>query len=166
LNRLVTQTHAALEILCRGHAAALKVLVGEAPPPTVEQIAEIIGCFRKHKWLEILGTRVSISSMEMPAEQTYVMAEAYNVVIDQAGGWEHIQKVTKQYIKHNATYWYIFRDYLIWMDKIPCSRKGYVWQGDVLSKKYNYSLDHLRRIRKQVLRDLAKAVIGFDKTSE
>jgi len=163
---LLQKLTAAIEILIIGHPASLKILTGEVPPPTTEEIAEILGCFKQKNWLSILGCRVDTSSGEAAEEKIYAMAETYFDVIKQAGGWDHIVNVVHAYIRQNRTYWMIFRDYLVWMEKLPSSRRGYVHQGDMISRKYGYTLHHLRNIYKRVPLDLAKAILCFDKMKE
>lgn len=163
---LLQKLNAVIEILIRGHPAALKVLTGEIVPPSTEEIAEILGCFKQKNWLEILGTHVDTSSTGAAVEeQIYIMAETFFNIIDAVGGWEHVYKIVHEYQEHNRTYWLIFRDYLVWMDKVAAGRKGHYWQGDILAKKYGYSKDHLTKIRKRVPRDIAKAIVCFDAVS-
>jgi hypothetical protein len=122
----------------------------------------MLGAFGQEKWIEKLGVRIDDCNISCEQERTYVLAESFLAIIEKAGGWDHVISTIQDYIKHNKTYWDIFRDYLVWVNKIPCTKKRFIYQENILTRKYGYTFRHLRNIRKQVPEDMARVIVCFD----
>jgi hypothetical protein len=164
--KLVDQLHAGIEILIKGHPSALKFLTGEADPPTTRQIIEIISSYKQKKWLQILGTRVDASFSDSPEALSFIRADTFLDIFQKAGGWNHIAIITNSYKTHNKSYWNIFKDYVNWVEKVPTDKRGHNPRIKVLSNRCGYSVDHLKRLRRQIPRDIAKIIVFADVSSE
>ncbi len=98
---------ACIDLLVERHPQGLRVLVGECPPPTSEEIRlmyEDPG--------EDPGVRIDGGESVPLAERQAICAERFDEVIRAAGGWPHITATTREWSVCYGTTWDIVVDHV------------------------------------------------------
>lgn len=98
-----------INILLDRHPMGLRVLTGEAPPPTTEEIHIMYDAGRAS---EDLGVRVDGGEHVTRAERLVTDEERFARVIDRAGGWDHIYRVARDWEDYNPQTWRIIEEYI------------------------------------------------------
>lgn len=150
---IVKKVHACIEILIKCHPAPLRVLLGEIEPPSSLEVADMIKGLMSDD-----GVGVRSGGVTSPQEQMIGCADTFEKIIRQAGGWEHIVRVTRDYASHFPATWAVFADHLVWVEGIAESRVDKK-QMDVLAKKHGVSSTTIWRRRKDVPLAIARTAL-------
>jgi hypothetical protein len=131
------------------HPAALRVLLGQwgtpLEPEDVVFMAE--------------GNPAAAEKLRSgPGENSQSpLAEVFNDIIEQAGGWPHVVEAAREWIKKNPARWAIIVDFICWAkpnrSRIDGSPSGRVTQ------KHGISRATLWRIMKNFPGELAEMII-------
>lgn len=81
----------------------LSVLIGSVDPPDAVELYSIWQMLRSSND----NTRVKTSRGAQAADIMIDKAESFNIVVNNSGGWEHINAITQEYRKRYATTWQI-----------------------------------------------------------
>ena len=104
----VEQLAAVLELIARHHPSGLCVLTGEDPAPSDVDLAELLASISS---LSDIGFRVSGGVEIYQAEKC--VSNIISEIIEAVGGWEHIQKVTSDWVEWNPEAWKVVLDHSI-----------------------------------------------------
>ena len=152
----VTKLQCALELFCKYHPRAFKILTGENPPPTVKEVSEMLHVAIPKTEIEAIQT----STITREAESMMILSEKFLSVIDQAGGWSHITRIVNEFREISPRNWSIFVDHSLWVDA-PLDKAGSRLGGSCLEKlgnKYGVAPGTVTRISKTVPRMIARSV--------
>lgn len=93
-----------------GFPKGINMLLGRIPPPTLEEINEMILAFRSAG--PDLGTRVDGGENIPTAERLIYTADTFTAVLEACGGWKHISVVANGWIKLSPNAWAIVLDHV------------------------------------------------------
>ena len=97
-----------IELLLDCHPQSFRLLLGEVPPPSPEEIHAMMNALRAH---EDAGVGTTSSSHTVEAERIVWDDEKFESVIKAAGGWAHITKICQEYRKAAPRTWDIVLDH-------------------------------------------------------
>ena len=92
-----------------GFPKGINMLLGRIPPPTLEEVNEMILTFRPAG--PDLGTRVDGGENIPTAERLIYTADTFTAVLQACGGWGHIAEVANGWIKVYPNTWAIVLDH-------------------------------------------------------
>ena len=144
-----------IDMLLDRHPMGLRVLVGEAPPPTAEEIHLMYAAGR---FSEDPGVRVDGGEHVTRAERMVTDEERFERIIDRAGGWKHITSIARAWEAHKPQTWLIVEDHVAWVTSGSFSRIGDA-QLQRVALKYRISPETVQRYRREFPADLAKIVL-------
>ncbi|MDR3280959.1 MAG: hypothetical protein LBT23_10635 [Synergistaceae bacterium] len=105
-------------LLLRDYPQGLSILLGSLPPPTCEDISEIIETVRRspEPTLDPSGQplRVDGGFDYIEADALIDCEERFNRIVESSGGWEHINEVTRGWAKKYKKEWSVIADYVRW----------------------------------------------------
>jgi hypothetical protein len=139
----------------------LSILLGTVPPPTIEEISEMLDMVRQptEPTLDPAGNflRVDGGSDFIEADAMLDNADRFNRVVERSGGWEKINEVMRGWVELYPSRWTILVDYVVWVR----NRAGNL-DGSILYKiaaKHSVSHDTVSRIGQTFPQMLATAIM-------
>jgi hypothetical protein len=158
---LIRQLTSVIRIV-RDYPRGLSILLGNVPPPTSEEICEMLDTARppSEPTLDAAGNplRVDGGSDFIEADFMLDSADMFNRVIERAGGWEKINEATRGWKKFYPMRWAILVDYVMWI-KNPVGNLD----GPMLKKvadKHLVSRDTVKRAAQMFPQTLATAILN------
>ena len=142
-----------IELLIDCHPQGFSVLLGEVPPPSPEQIHAMMDARRAS---EDAGVPVTSPSQTVEAERIVWDEEKFNEVVNAAGGWPHITKVSREHRDCDSRLWAVVMDHSRFVGAAStrnASRLGYV------AVRYALAPNTITRYRREFPVDLAKAIL-------
>jgi hypothetical protein len=114
---LIKQLTSVIRIV-RDYPQGLSILLGTAPPPTCEEICEMLNTARppSEPTLDMDGNllRVDGGGDFIEADIMLDSADMFNRVIDHSGGWPHINEVVRGWKERYPKSWAVIVDYVCW----------------------------------------------------
>jgi hypothetical protein len=114
---LIRQLTSVIRIV-RDYSQGLSILLGTVPPPTSEQICEMLNTARipSEPTLDAEGNllRVDGGCDFIEADVMLDSADMFNSVIERAGGWPHINEVVREWKERYSKSWVVIVDYVCW----------------------------------------------------
>lgn len=99
-------------LITRAHPMGFRVLLGECSPPDSEEIHNMLSALRDDIDPEM---RVDGGGQGVPeAIRLLESEEKFNVVVECAGGWEHINNVCTEWARHYSPTWKILIEHSQW----------------------------------------------------
>ncbi|MFA0887702.1 MAG: hypothetical protein ACC613_01250 [Synergistales bacterium] len=140
-----------IETLVTIHPRGLKILLGEAPNPTCEDIAETFFSAQG----EDLGVRIQVNRDRQDALNLLCKAQVIQDLVDLAGGWEGLQAATREVREVEALAWNLFADSVRW---VHCGSRlnngtGYAVR---IAERYNVSVRTAVRWRPEIPKIIAR----------
>ena len=159
--RLFEQLDAIIQMLM-DYPKGLSMLLGRVPPPTTEEINEMILLFTPVS--SPLGVRVEGGVRLPQAERLIYTEQAFSAVIAEVGGWSHINEVARGYIKVYPNAWNIVTDHIRWV-------KTKITRVDGLSLKKvaeanGCSVETVRNTINSFPQELAQAILASPQGNE
>jgi hypothetical protein len=110
--RLFEQMEAIIQMLT-SYPKGLSILLGRVLPPESEQINEMILMFAPAG--ADLGMRVDGGAPIPQAERVIYTEQTFSAVIADVGGWQHINEVSRGFMKVYPNTWNIVTDHTRWV---------------------------------------------------
>jgi hypothetical protein len=116
-HELIRQVTAIIRLV-RDYPQGLSILLGTVPPPTSEDICEMLNSVRPplEPALDAEGNplRVDGGSDFIEADMMLDTAEMFNSIVERAGGWPHINEVVREWKEKYPKSWAVMVDYVCW----------------------------------------------------
>lgn len=146
-----------IDMLLDRHPMGLRVLTGEAPPPTQEDIHLMYQAARVG---EDPGVRVGNPGTPPShrMDQVLVDEQNFNKIVERSGGWEHIAFALKEFAEAYPKTWAIVEDHVTWVVGRSFSRLDEP-QIDRIASMYGVSRDTVMRYRRNFPLDVAVTIL-------
>jgi len=144
---------AVIELVAIGHPQGLRVLLGEAPEPSVEEILSLMAPMQG----DDLGNRVQTFSRKETALDRLCGVEPILSVIQAAGGWGGIVKAVQEVREFERIPWGIFSEGARWIG-LGSKLNGSGHQQRI-AEKYGVSLPTVAKWRVEVPRMIARLAL-------
>ena len=141
-----------VELLLQSHPCGLRVLTGEVPAPSFEDLVLMIQDQGKNP----SEVRVQGGRFTSEQESCVVKAEAIQEALDACGGWEAVIGMANSYREAFPQSWRIFVDHLTWVGAGGISRLSGESQLERIAEKHGVSPDTVQRRRKEVVETIAR----------
>jgi hypothetical protein len=141
-----------VELLLQSHPCGLRVLTGEVPAPSFEDLVLMIQDQGKNP----SEVRVQGGRFTSEQESCVVKAEAIQEALDACGGWEAVVGMAKSYREAFPQSWRIFVDHVSWVGAGGISRLSGEGQLERIAEKHGVSTDTVQRRRKEVVETIAR----------
>ena len=152
---LQDQLAEAIEMLLDRHPMGMRVLMGEAPPPSTEDIHLM---YAAERLPDDLGVRVDGGEHVTRAEQIVFDAERFERIIERAGGWEHIARTSREWEATNPKSWKIVEEHVKWMTYGAFSRLDDA-RLQTIALRLGVSPETVQRYRREFPLDLARVIL-------
>ena len=143
-----------IELLIDCHPQSFRVLLGEVPPPSPEEIHAMMDARRSH---EDVGVPPASSSSVVEAERIVWDAEKFDEVVKAAGGWFHITQICQEYRKAAPKTWAIVLDHAKYVlasaSRIDESRLAHI------ARKHGVTKNTVLNYRREFPFELARAIL-------
>ena len=149
-----------IDLLAAGHPAGIRVLLGEATPPSSVDLAELLD-----DGAPGLGTRVDGGTSTPYAEICLMKAEPYLQAVESAGGWDHLSARCREYAEACPREWGIFLEHVKWVKPGGTSHIGGS-RVDRIADRFGVSGITVRRKRAEVPEEIARLVVVYPPESE
>ena len=116
-----------IQFLIEYHPRGFDVLLGNIEPPSADEIHELLDAPRDHN--KNPEVRTVSPSFVNNAEKILSDEESFNNLIEQAGGWKHIIKISREFKALDPKIWAIAVDHIKYVGTARVrhtSRLGYV----------------------------------------
>lgn len=145
-----------IELLISCHPQGLSVLLGDIEPPDSELIHAMINSRRVPLPDDFKAT---MKSTQTRAERIVIDSEYFNESVKQAGGWPHINIVSKEFRKVEDRVWAIVSDHIKFV-KRSLSRYGSKLES--VAWKHKVSANTVMRYRREFSLRLAELILDAD----
>jgi len=143
-----------IELLLDCHPQSFRVLLGEVPQPTPEEIHVMMDA---HRASEDAGVPVTSPSRTVEAERIVWDAEKFEAVVNAAGGWPHINKMCQEYRSALPKKWEIVLDHVKYVfnsaSRIDEPRL------DRIARKHGVTKNTVLNYRREFPFELARAIL-------
>lgn len=144
-----------LNLVLRYHPAGLRVLLGQAKPPDMEEICRML---ESSSTREELGVRVNSGARIPFAERCLEVEELFCATIEKSGGWKHIAACFREFQEQCPQDWDLFRDHVMWVRPGGIFRLGTGMLAR-LAEKHGVSEDTIQRRRHEVVEQVARLIL-------
>jgi hypothetical protein len=144
-----------IELLLRSHPCGLRVLLGEVPAPSFEDILMML----HREGVPISEVRVDGGRATAEQESCLIRAEMIQEAVDRCGGWEALISMARAYKEACPSSWKIFVDHVIWVESGGLSRLAGEGQLERIADKHGVSSDTVQRRRHEVVETIARAAL-------
>ena len=111
--RLRRELRALIVLLLRTHPCGLRVLLGDVEPPEADDIRDMLCLLREDYDPEM---RVDGGGDGVPeAIRLLESEERFTVIVERAGGWQHINRVCREWSAHYGSTWRVIVDHARWV---------------------------------------------------
>ncbi len=105
-----------IELVASRHRDGLRILLGEAPPPTAEELREILRHHRSQggqtdPGIRLPGKNAAPQAVEVESEEVYFRE------LERIGGWEPIVMATKDVEGSKGVMWKAFCLYILYIER-------------------------------------------------
>ena len=149
---------AVIEMILHYHESGIRVLVGEVEP-TTQDINDILCSLNQTNELPI---RVATALPSSPQERSLIRIEHILDIVNQAGGWNGIAKMSREFRSVYTDTWEIFRAHVEWIQGA-----GTRAETDTALKRIaginGVSTDTVLRKRIFVVQKIAEATLRTDR---
>lgn len=142
-----------IELIIRCHPAGFKLLLGEAAKPSSREIHEMMNAGREKMPEDFKAT---MPSLETEAERIVFDREYFDRSIELAGGWEHINLVSREFRNSDARMWGVVMDHVKFVGNSSsryASKLGYV------AARYGLSPNTVMKYRRSFSAKLAEIML-------
>ena len=153
--KLQETLEAVIELLLRSHPCGLRVLLGEVPVPSFEDILMML----HREGTPFSEVRVDGGRVTAEQESCLIRAETIQGAIDLCGGWEALVGMARAYKEACPSSWRIFVDHVIWVESGGLSRLTGEGQLERIAEKHGVSSDTVQRRRHEVVETIARAAL-------
>lgn len=108
----VPRLAALVSLVAHYHPRGLRVLLGESPEPTTEELAELIESIQDKP---VLGVSVDGGGQGGEPLNAFCRVEPLLEIIDLAGGWPKIQESARQIRGLEPLAWNLFAECIMWV---------------------------------------------------
>lgn len=143
-----------IELLISCHPQGFRVLLGEAERPTPEEIHAMMDAQRDYGPPEI---RPATPNQTVEAERIVWDAEKFDKVVEDAGGWFHITKISQEYKKAAPKTWNVIIDHASYV-KNPATRLDEP-RLKYVADKHGLDRNTVMKYSREFPMDLAKAIL-------
>jgi hypothetical protein len=157
--KLQETLEAVIELLLRSHPQGLRVLVGEIPAPTFEDLLMML----HREGVPVSEVRVSGGKATAEQESCLIRAEMIQDAVDRCGGWEVLVEMAKAYKEACPSSWKIFLDHIVWVESGGISRLAGEAQLSRIAEKHGVSPDTVQRRRHEVVTSIARGALLIPK---
>ncbi len=157
--KLQEMLEAIIELLLRSHPCGLRVLVGEIPAPSFEDLVMMI----HQEGAPVSEVRVNGGRPTAEQESCFLRAEAIQEAVDRCGGWEALIGMARAYKEACPSSWKIFVDHIVWVESGGMSRLAGEAQLSRIAEKHGVSPDTVQRRRHEVVTSIARAALLIPK---
>ncbi len=142
-----------IELLIKCHPQGFGVLLGEADPPTSREIHEMMNALRDRMPEDYSPV---MPNLETEAERIVFDAEYFARSVELAGGWPHINFVSKEYRDSDSRMWSVVMDHVKFVGNSAsrhASKLGYV------AVRYGLSPNTVMKYRRKFSVKLAEMLL-------
>ena len=142
-----------IELIIRCHPQGFGVLLGEIDPPSSREIHEMMNALRDRMPEDYSPV---MPNLETEAERIVFDAEYFARSVELAGGWPHINLVSKEYRDSDSRMWSVVMDHVKFVGNSPAryaSKLGYI------AARYSLSPRTITKYRKEFPVKLAGMVL-------
>ncbi len=147
-----------IDFVIRCHPMGLRIIAGDVPPPSTEDLMEILSGFEGLGGCDVARVDASPSG-HGPQESLVLKADEMEKILAWAGGWKQIITVTKEYTKAFPKDWGIFIHHVLWIDSLRDHSRLHEPQLQRVARKFGVSEETVLRRRKEVPRAIARAAL-------
>ena len=146
-----------IDMLLDRHPMGLRVLTGEAPPPTQEEVHLM---YQAGRIGDDPGVRVGNPGTPPSPRMDQVLMDKqkFDKIIERSGGWDHIVSVTREWGGYKPKTWSVIEDHVIWV-----SRGGFSRLDDPqliqISDKHGLAPETVQRYRREFPESLALSIL-------
>ena len=153
----VTELIDAMETMLRFLPDAVRVLLGELPPPGADVLNRMLE--EATGGAEDLGTRVSGGENVSHAQRVTERVDHFERIIQDAGGWEHLVSEVRSYREICPREWAVFVDHLRYIRPGGTFRLGDGRLGRI-ARRHGVCEATITKIRHLVVEEIALAAIA------
>ena len=142
-----------IELLITCHPNGFNILLGVAPPPTSQEIHEMLNTTRVPMPEDF---RPVSRSNETEAERIVYDVDYFNETVQMAKGWPHIYKISQDFKSVNQRFWNATLDHVKFVSYAPSrymSKLGYV------AARYGLSPRTVSKYRREFPLRLAEVIL-------
>lgn len=146
-----------IDMLLECHPMGLRVLTGEAPPPTQEDIHLMYQAGRVGEDPGVrMGNPGTPPSHRM--DQVLLDEQNFNKIVERSGGWGHIASTVREWSEYKPKTWAVIEAHVTWVSKGGFSRLDEP-QVDRIASMYGVSRDTVMRYRRNFPLDVAVTIL-------
>ena len=149
LNRVIEL----VELIITCHPAGFKLLLGEIEKPSSREIHEMMNAGRDKLPEDFMPT---MPNLETEAERIVFDREYFDKSIELAGGWEHINLVSREFRNSDSRMWSVVMDHVKFVGNSSsryASKLGYV------AARYGLSPNTVMKYRRSFSAKLAEIML-------
>ncbi len=109
LTKMVEKLGCFVELLIRCHPRGFSILLGDDPPPDSRVVHEMLSSLRVPMPSDF---KPSVRSNFTEAEQIVSDSDYFDSLVSLAGGWKHINEVSREFREVSPRYWAIVIDHV------------------------------------------------------
>ena len=146
-----------IDMLLTSHPMGLRVLTGEAPPPTQEDIHLM---YQAGRVGEDPGVRVGNPGTPPShrMDQVLVDEQNFNKIVERSGGWGHITSTVREWSEYKPKTWAVIEAHVTWVSKGGFSRLDEP-QLIQIAEKHGLAPETVQRYRREFPDYIAIAVL-------
>lgn len=144
-----------IDMLLDRYPMGMRVLIGEADPPTIEEIYEMYAAGRGGNEPDV---RVEGGERVTRAEQMVFDSERFEEVVKRAGGWDHINRTAQEWEAYNPNTWRVVEEHTKW-DGRGAFRRLDEARMVTMAGRLGLAAETIRRYRREFPRDLAGVIL-------
>jgi len=152
----VPRLAALIALIAHYHPRGLRVLLGDSPEPTTEELAELLDSLQQQ---DDLGVMVDGGVKAGEGLALYCRVEPILEIVDLAGGWAEIQACARQVRSLEPLAWNLFAECVMWVGSGSRLNEG--GHLERIAQKYGVSVPTVYRWRNEVPKLIARhALLG------
>ena len=142
-----------VELLIVCHPQGFGVLLGEVPPPTSLEIHEMMNAGRAQLPEDFKATMLNL---ETEAERIIYDREYFDKSVELAGGWPHINLVSKEFRDSDSRMWNVVIDHVRFVGNASTRNSSRLLR---VSHKYGMSANTVMKYRRDFALKLAEMIL-------
>ena len=142
-----------VELIITCHPQGFGVLLGEVQPPTSLEVHEMMNAGRSKLPDDFIPT---MPNLETEAERIVFDREYFDKSVELAGGWPHINLVSREYRDSDSRMWSVVMDHVKFVGNATsrhASKLGYV------AVRYSLSPNTVMKYRREFSQKLAEMLL-------
>jgi len=146
-----------IDMLLTSHPMGLRVLTGEAPPPTQEDIHLMYQAGRVGEDPGVrMGNPGTPPSHRM--DQVLLDEQNFNKIIERSGGWGHIVSTVREWSKYKPKTWAVIEAHVTWITGGGFSRLDEPQLAQI-AERHGLAPETIQRYRREFPETIAIAVL-------